>query len=122
MTKIIQAETEQEIAAARQLVREYEAWLGMDLCFPGFEEELRRVPGKYVKADGRLLLATVDDNAAGCIAMRELDVGICEMKRLYVRDNFRGQALGRLLIETIIKEAVISGYERIRLDTFPPKM
>jgi putative acetyltransferase len=122
MIEIIPVETEQQIADAKKLFREYEAWFGMDLCFQGFEEELRGLPGKYVSPNGRLLLATVDDDSAGCIAMRGLDKEICEMKRLYVRDKFRGHALGRLLIERIINEAKIAGYKKMRLDTFPQKM
>ena len=121
-TIIIQAETPEQIETARQLFREYEAWLGMDLCFQGFEDELRNLPGKYAKPDGRLLLALVDDRAAGCIALRSLGDGVCEMKRLFVRDDFRGHGLGLLLVEKVIAEARDAGYSKMRLDTFPPKM
>lgn len=122
MLKIIQAETVDQIAATRELFREYEAWFGLDLCFQGFEAELAALPGKYAMPDGRLLLAYVDDELAGCIALRKLEDGICEMKRLYVRDEFRGQRIGASLIEKVIADAREIGYDKMRLDTFPPKM
>lgn len=122
MIKIIQAETEFEIGEARTLFREYEAWLGLDLCFQGFEEELRDLPGKYAMPDGRLLLAYWNALLAGCIAVRKLEDGICEMKRLFVRDKFRGQKIGVQLIERLIIDARATGYKLMRLDTFPPKM
>ncbi len=122
MTKILQAETEAEIDAARELFREYEAWLGLDLCFQGFEAELATLPGKYAQPDGRLLLAYTDDKLADCIALRKLDDGICGMKRLFVRDEFRGGRIGVELIERLIADAREVGYSKMRLDTYPPKM
>lgn len=122
MLEIGQAESEVQIEMARNLFREYEAWLGLDLCFQGFEEELRSLPGKYAKPSGRLLLASSDGEVAGCIAMRKLEDGVCEMKRLFVRDGFRGQKIGIHLIEKLIEEARKENYLRMRLDTFPPKM
>jgi ribosomal protein S18 acetylase RimI-like enzyme len=122
MTTILQAETPEQIETARLLFREYETWLDMDLCFQGFEEELRTLPGKYIAPRGRLLLALVDEKAAGCIALREIHDGVCEMKRLFVRDEFRGRSLGLLLVEKVIGEARAAGYLKMRLDTFPPKM
>jgi GNAT superfamily N-acetyltransferase len=120
--RIVQAISEEEISQARQLFREYETWLGMDLCFQGFEDELRELPGKYAKPEGRLLLAYSDEELAGCIAMRKLEDGICEMKRLFVRDAARGQGIGIQLIEKLINEARKENYVTMRLDTFPPKM
>ena len=122
MLTIAQAETVEEIEEARRLFREYEAWLGLDLCFQGFEEELRDLPGKYTPPDGRLLLAKLDENVAGCVAMRKLSDGICEMKRLFVRDAFRGHHIGEKLITKVIEEARNENYRAMRLDTFPPKM
>src|SRR3954452_2546029 len=119
---IIQAETSDQIDEARLLFREHETWLAMDLCFQGFEQELAELPWKYVKPDGRLFLAQSDDKLAGCIAMRKLEDTICEMKRLFVRDGFRGEHIGVSLIEKLIAEARVEGYLKMRLDTFPPKM
>jgi ribosomal protein S18 acetylase RimI-like enzyme len=122
---INQAETEADIAAARKIFREYEAWLGLDLCFQGFEEELKNLPGKYSPPRGRLYLASVDGVVAGCIALRALEPlesNVCEMKRLFVRDEFRGMHVGKLLIERLIADAKEIGYAAMRLDTFPPKM
>ncbi|MEJ7623434.1 MAG: GNAT family N-acetyltransferase [Pyrinomonadaceae bacterium] len=122
MLTIRQAQTDQEIAQIRELFREYEAWLGLDLCFQGFEDELAALPGKYAVAEGRLLLATGSGSAAGCIALRKINQNICEMKRLFVRDQFRGLGIGCRLIERLITEAVEARYTAIRLDTFPASM
>lgn len=93
MFSIIQANSDAEVTDARTLFREYEARLGLDLCFQGFEDELLGLPGKYSPPEGRLLLASVDENLAGCIALRKFEGDICEMKRLYLRENFRGLGL-----------------------------
>jgi putative acetyltransferase len=122
MLNIIQPQTDADIDLARALFREYEVWLGLSLCFQGFAEELRTLPGKYVPPEGRLLLAYHDTKLAGCIAMRKLEDDICEMKRLFVKEQFRGQRIGQQLIERIIDEARSAGYKTMRLDTYPPKM
>jgi len=119
---IKQAATAQDIEVVRELFREYEAWLGLSLCFQGFEEELATLPGKYAPPEGRLYLASVGEEPAGCIALRSLGDGICEMKRLYLRENARGLGLGRRLIEQVIADAREIGYRKMRLDTYPPKM
>jgi putative acetyltransferase len=122
MLEIIQAETSEQIEETRRIFREYEAWLDLDLCFQGFAEELANLPGKYQPPEGRLLLAIADGKIAGCAALRKLEAGVCEMKRLFVRDEFRRRKIGVSLIEKLIAEAKEIGYEKMRLDTFPPKM
>lgn len=122
MIEIVQAETPEQIELARTLFREYEAWLGLDLCFQGFEAELAGLPGKYAMPDGRLFLAYSNEDLAGCIALRKLDGDACEMKRLFVKDGFRGQKIGVKLIEQLISDARQIGYTTMRLDTYPPKM
>jgi ribosomal protein S18 acetylase RimI-like enzyme len=101
----------------RQLFLEYAASLGIDLCFQGFEQELAGLPGKYAPPEGALILALVDGKPAGCVALRLIDAELCEMKRLYLRDAFRGLGLGRALVMRIIEEARTRGYHAMRLDT-----
>jgi ribosomal protein S18 acetylase RimI-like enzyme len=106
----------------RALFEEYVSWLGFDLCFQNYDKELAELPGDYAPPNGRLYLAVENDEAAGCIALRKIGEGTCEMKRLYVRPAFRGSGLGRKLTETIIRDAREIGYARMRLDTLPGKM
>jgi GNAT superfamily N-acetyltransferase len=123
MLTIELAETVDRIGAARELIMEYAAWLEFKLCFQGFDEEMRTLPGKYAPPSGRLFLALWDGKPAGVIALRALDEpGLCEMKRLYVRQEFRGHGIGRVLAERVIAEAAEIGYSRMRLDTIQGKM
>jgi putative acetyltransferase len=112
---MIRAATISDLDEIRALLREYAAWLEVDLCFQNFEQELAGLPGEYAPPRGRLLIA----EGAGCIALRAIDDETCEMKRLYVRPEHRGSGLGRGLILAIIEEARAIGYRRIRLDTMP---
>jgi putative acetyltransferase len=120
--EIVTSETPENVELARAIFREYEAWLGLDLCFQGFEAELAGLPGKYSPPAGRLILAFADEDVAGSVALRPLDERTCEMKRLFVRPEFQGIGLGSRLIDSVITAAKEIGYERLRLDTFPPKM
>ncbi len=119
---ILQAGTADHLKAARLLFEEYAASLGFDLGFQDFEAELAELPGAYAPPRGRLLLAFSDrrgGRTAGCVALREIEEGVCEMKRLYVRPDFRALRLGRALAEAVIAEAREIGYSHMRLDTVP---
>jgi len=132
---IVPADNPVRIEAVRKLFKEYAASLSFNLCFQSFEEELARLPGEYTPWSGMLLLGLVDDQVGGCVAFHRLDGGmagahvalsgesdVCEMKRLYVRPEFRGCGLGRALIEAILNCAAAVGYLKIRLDTVPCEM
>ncbi len=125
--KIVPASSSAEIEECRRLFEEYAASLGFSLCFQGFDKELLGLPGDYAPPEGRLLLAYFDADEvsarpAGCVALHRLEPGICEMKRLYVRPEFRGARIGRSLAAAAIREAEVIGYERMRLDTIAAKM
>ena len=122
MNTIKQITYAEDVEAAKALFREYETWFGMSLCFQGFEDELANLPGKYAPPEGRLFLAYIDEELAGCIALRKVENDICEMKRLFLRENARGHRLGNQLIEKLIDQARSIGYKKMRLDTYPPKM
>jgi len=116
-----------EIAPARaadldeikRLFREYSALVSEALCFQGFDQELAGLPGAYVPPSGALLIARYGDAVAGCVALRRLDERSAEMKRMYVREAWRGTGLGRRLALAIIEEAKRRGYARVVLDTLP---
>lgn len=116
------AQSPQQIASIRELFLEYARSLTFDLCFQSFDNELAGLPGDYAPPDGRLLLATFDGQIAGCVALHKIESDICEMKRLYVRPQFRGKGLGKALAEHIIHEAREIGYKKLRLDTVEPVM
>ena len=106
-----------DVATAFALIREYADALGVDLCFQDLERELAELPGAYAPPRGRLFLARVDGQTAGCVALRPLGPDVCEMKRLYVRPAFRGAGAGRALVERVLAEAKAIGYRRMVLDT-----
>ncbi|MFN0186073.1 MAG: GNAT family N-acetyltransferase, partial [Aquabacterium sp.] len=119
--RLVQAADVAQLDAARAIFREYAASLAIDLCFQGFEDELAALPGDYAAPQGALLLALVDGAVAGCGALRPLaDVdyaNACEMKRLYVRDGYRGLGLGRQLAQALMDRATEAGYSCMLLDT-----
>jgi ribosomal protein S18 acetylase RimI-like enzyme len=114
---IYEASTKNDIEEAKSLFIEYAKSLDFDLCFQGFDEELETLPGKYSLPEGIIYLAKLNDRIAGCIALRKLEDGICEMKRLYVRPDCRGHKLGKLLCDKLIDKAMVMGYKKMRLDT-----
>jgi putative acetyltransferase len=119
MIKVIQAKSEKELNIIRKLFTEYTNWLGFDLSFQNFEKEFAELPGKYALPKGRLLLAFDNNKIAGCVGLRELAKGICEMKRMYVKPKYRRKGIGRSLAIAVIEEARKIGYRRMRLDTVP---
>lgn len=115
--KFFSAQSPEQIQSAHTLFEEYAAELNISLCFQNFAEELAGLPGKYAPPSGRLLLAEFNGRLVGCVALRKIEDGVCEMKRLFVRPEFRGHAIGRHLAEAIIAEARQIGYAAMRLDT-----
>jgi ribosomal protein S18 acetylase RimI-like enzyme len=117
VTRIRDAAMPEEVVLVRTLFREYADSLGFDLDFQDFEGELEGLPGEYSGPRGCLLLADVEGEIAGCVALRPFGDAVCEMKRLYVRDEFRGRGVGRALAEAVISRAGNVGYAHMRLDT-----
>ncbi len=117
MMTITRCTTESEYALAVKMTRDYIAWLDMDLGFQGIEEELSNFTLMYGPSDGVFLLAWQEEEPAGGVGLRTFAPGICEMKRLYVYDRFKGQGIGRRLCVELIGEAKRMGYEKMRLDT-----
>jgi len=119
---VCQTQLSEQIDRVRELFLEYAESLGFSLCFQSFDKELAGLPGDYSPPDGRLLLALIENQPAGCVALHKIEPGICEMKRLYVRPQFRDKGLGRALAERVIVDARQIGYRQLRLDTVEPVM
>jgi len=119
MIEIRPADFASDLPLVSQLFREYAGSLDIDLCFQNFEAELASLPGKYAPPEGRLLLAWDANDVVGCVALRPIGAASCEMKRLYIKPQARGQRLGHRLAERICQEAREAGYLRICLDTLP---
>ncbi|MYA95850.1 MAG: GNAT family N-acetyltransferase [Nitrospinae bacterium] len=119
MPEFIIAQTEDDYREAGTLLREYEAALGIDLCFQNFPEELQSLERMYGPPGGRFLLLRVEERTAGCVALEDSGGKICEMKRLYVRPEFRGKGLGRKCAEEVVQIAREMGYAALRLHTLP---
>ena len=118
MLKIVPA-SEQDLEDVRILFGEYSRLVAEALCFQNFDQELEALPGLYAPPGGVLLIARDEDAAAGCVALRQLDAGTGEMKRMYVRDAYRGTGLGRRLAVEVIDEARKRKFGRVVLDTLP---
>ncbi len=119
MAGIRAAASKDDWVEARRLFEEYAASLDFDLSFQDFDREVASLPGDYAPPRGAILLAEDDSGVAGCVALRPLADGTCEMKRLYVRPAQRGSGLGKLLAEAVLAEARVRGYRSMRLDTVP---
>ena len=119
MLKIVEANTNEFVENAKELIREYAQSLEFDLGFQDFDKEMENFPGQYASPRGCLYVALDANQPIGCVALRDLGHGVCEMKRLYVKPSFRGQKVGKLLTEVVIKAARDMGYDYIRLDTVP---
>ncbi|AYH42219.1 carbonate dehydratase [Azoarcus sp. DN11] len=117
--RILSADDKVELEHVRQFFRNYAGWLGVDLCFQGFGEEMASLPGAYAAPEGRLFYAENDSKPAGCVGLRPTTEGVCEMKRLYVEPAHRGLGIGRDLVLAAIRSAKDLGYRRIMLDTLP---
>jgi putative acetyltransferase len=107
------------IALVARMFREYADGLGFPLDFQGFHHEVASLPGEYAPPRGSLILAFVGSHPAGCVGVRPIDPVTAEMKRLFVRNEFRGEGVGRQLVDRVLADARRIGYQRMRLDTVP---
>jgi putative acetyltransferase len=123
MLHLIDSPRDTWLPALRELLLEYQRWLGIDLCFQDFEQEMAQLPGSYAPPNGRLYIALIAGQPVGCIALRRHDdaaqTNSAEMKRLYLRSAYQGQGLGKLMAQHIISDAKQIGYSRLLLDTLP---
>ena len=110
-------ETGEEIIKAKELIVEYIRWLNEDLTYQNIDDELINFPQKYAEPEGTFIIAKDDDTVAGCVGLKKRDESICEMKRLFVNDQYKGQGIGKKLVELIIEEARYKNYRKMRLDT-----
>jgi len=107
----------QDLEDVKQLFREYIEFLQVNLDFQDFENELEKLPAKYAEPEGSIFLAKVGGQAVGCIALWKLEAGVCEMKRLFVKSDFQGLGIGKMLANKLMEEAKNKGYLKIKLDT-----
>lgn len=119
MATIVRAETAEQLEWIRRLIEEYVASLPVDVSYEHVPDELSRLPGEYAPPRGELLLALVDGRPAGCVGLRPLEGDTCEMKRVYLRPEWRRRGIGRAMAEAIVQAARRIGYRKMRLDTIP---
>ncbi len=119
MFKILEAKSKEQLKKTRDIFEEYSNHLNIDLEFQDFEEELNNLPGEYKPPDGCILLAFYKNALVGCVALKKFEDTICEMKRLYVKFDYRGRKIGKKLVESVIGKARKMGYKSMRLDTLP---
>ena len=117
--QILPVAGDEDLAAVRSLLEEYWTSFGFAPCFQNFGDELASLPGAYAPPSGRLAIAHVNGQPAGCIALRRIDDRRAEPKRLYVRTAFRGLGLGRALLQWVMNEARAAGYSELSGDTMP---
>jgi len=119
MVKFLLVKSKEDYRAIRELFKDYASSLDFKLDFQNFEKELADLPGEYSLPNGCLLLAKIEKEIAGCVALKELDKGVCEMKRLFVRPKFQKRGIGRGLAIEIIEKARNLDFKFMRLDTIP---
>ncbi|HUW43300.1 MAG TPA: GNAT family N-acetyltransferase [Thermoplasmata archaeon] len=122
MVRYFPAESKESVEQIRKLFLEYAGSLGFKLCFQDFDKEIASLPGEYARPNGRLYLAFERSRPVGCVGLRGLEEGVCEMKRLYVKPNNRREGIGRELAELVIRDARDIGYSKMRLDTIAAMM
>jgi N-acetylglutamate synthase-like GNAT family acetyltransferase len=110
-------ETEDEIIKAKELIIEYIKWLNQDLTYQDIDDELMYFPQRYKEPNGTFIVAKDNNDIIGCVGLKKLEKDICEMKRLFVKDTYKGKGVGKKLVEIILQEAKNKNYKKIRLDT-----
>jgi len=119
MFKVLEAESKEQMKIARMIFEEYSNYVNIDLEFQNFKKEINTLHEIYNHPYDCILIAYFNENLVGCGALRKFDEEICEMKRLYVKPEFRGRGFGKSLAKTIIDKAIKIGYKSMRLDTLP---
>lgn len=117
MLTLSRAQSVEEYTQAREIILAYQEWLGMDLCFQGFYTELEALETMYGPPSGALILARQENLVVGCVGLRDLGEGICEMKRMFVLPTHQEKGLGTRLFEAFMETARELGYRSVRLDT-----
>ena len=117
LTEINTAKNTEEFSEAKKLILEYVEWLGIDLCFQNFDYEINHLQEMYSEPNGGLVLATIDNKVIGVAGIRKFENKDCELKRMYVKEEYRGTGIGRKILEYAIELAKKLNYDKIKLDT-----